>query len=285
MYDGYFLTETTDHAHLKLWNNATRIQAKLPLSPHLLTLYDMKGYKKTYTMPGLQGMLADCLPFFTDNMLYDALLQVADGLHLMHKAGVVHQRLSERAIYVVRNVQQLCGFLLIIGKFEYSGGRVLGQSLLNPERPTPAWDIDALYQMGLRFKLPNWPRLESLDAYRAHLWLMPVEYPLPHSSVLRAIVECHKDDYPVAQRLCYVLTCAKYKQRVLKEQPMVVYPSDAELLAMCVILQRRAEVCIDLQAANVYYTAILELMELILWETPEHAYIMDLKDYIGSLIA
>jgi hypothetical protein len=284
MFDGYFLTETANRTQLKQWENAIRVQAKLPLSPHLLTLYEIKGYTKKYTMPGLQGTLSECLPFFTNDMLCDALLQVAEGLHQMHKVGIIHQQLSEDAIYVVRNVQQLCGFLMVVGNFEFSGARVFGQSLLNPQRPTPAWDVNAFYNMGVRLDIPNWPKLNSLDAYRAYLWMKPVEYPLPHSNVLRAVMDCNKELHPVAQRLCYVFKCATYKHRVLHEHKMLVYPSDAELLAICVQLQKRAEQCININAANVFYHAILEIMELILWETPERAYIMELKEYISSLL-
>jgi hypothetical protein len=231
----------------------------------------------------MEGTLAVCKSLFTQMMLPDAFLQITTGLQAMHKVGIIHQALNDQVIYVVRNNQYCCGYLLIIGGFAKSGARVLGQSSLNPTRPAPDWDVAAFYELGLCYKIDDWPRFHNLCYYQAWLWMKPVAYRFEPSERLICTLYAYQKHYPVAQRMLYIFKCAKAGMRCLNEVPMLVYPCDAQLLAIAESLQNRSYKC-DATVTKCLNQSILELLTLVLWETPEVKEIYELKQYIQSQV-
>jgi hypothetical protein len=226
----------------------------------------------------------ECRARFTDAMIHDCLLQIISGLKVMHQMSIIHQQLNDKCLHVSRSNQYYCGYRIIIGGFENSGAVVLGQSPLNPRRPQISWDVRAFYELGKKWHVKKWPLYESLDQYYAWLWLEPIPISITTpSSLLLLVLKVYQDKYPAAKRILYTLNCGQVGHRLLQEPLVVTVTSDAELLAMAVDLQNKAAYYSH-AAANTCYRTIIELLELVLWETPEHGNIMELKRYIAGKI-
>lgn len=294
LYDGERLIECIEVARLtsqsrlrQEWYNVNTVLNTLPLNIHLLLLSDSKQENRQiyrfYNLPALEGTMFECAIRFTPGMITDALLQITRGLRVMHGAGIIHQNLNPSVLWVARSNQFVCGHRIIIGGFEKSGARVLGQSPLNPRIPVPEWDIKALYNMGKQWNVSDWPLKITLVEYEGWLWMQPIENYFKPSSLLITILSIYKDTNDIAKRLHYVLSCSERGYRLLGEISVAQPSIDAEVLAIAVLLHKRAEKSCK-SKADFLYRGIIELLSLVMWETPEIKDIYELKNCIEQKI-
>ena len=295
LYDGQRLHECIDVALLSTstrtrqeWNNSRAVLDALPVNIHLLLLSDTERDNRfiyrIYNLPALEGTMVQCAIRFTPRMITDALLQITRGLRFMHNKGIIHQNLNPSVLWVTRSNQFVCGHRIVIGGFEKSGKRVLGQSPLNPNIPLPDWDIQALYDMGKIWNATNWPRKYSLCEYEGWLWMQPIENYLQPSSLLMTVLCIYKDFGDIAKRLHYVYTCSKLGYRLLGEPEVTTPCIEADILAIAVHIYKNAEKSSKRKAAFLYQS-VIELLSLVMWETPEIKDIYELKTFIEQKIA
>jgi hypothetical protein len=233
-----------------------------------------------YKLPAFEGNMAVCLPELP--LLPDCLWQITLGLKAMHKHGIIHQNLIPKNLYLARSTLFCSGFRVVIGGFNKSGSVVLHQSPLNPLRPTPECDIKAFYQLGVHWNIPDWPKYNNLVLYEAWCWLQPVASCLKPSELLLMTLRVYEHKFPSARRMLYVLRSINAGFRELEtEQLDTVTSTDADLLAMAVDLQDKAE-HYSTGAARLCHRCILELLDYVLWETPEANLITEMRDAIAT---
>lgn len=269
----------------KEWKNATMIMELLPVHAHLLMLQDVvsDGHFVTryFMLPACEGTMATFLP--APLLLPDCMRQVLRGLRVMHKHGIYHQNLRAEALYICRSNLFCSGYRVVIGDFSKSGAVFLHQSPLNPQRPSADMDIAAFYTLGRKWEIRDWPCYNTLQQYEVWLVLQPVYGRIVPSRILLLTLRAFADRYPLAARMLYVMRCIQ-DQIYMANEPIIasVTASDAELLAMAVELQECAKKY-SKTAARLCYDSIIELLDLVLWETPEIGTIIELREYIKSL--
>lgn len=280
VYHGSFLFEKIDNGILhqrgsqqaKEWNHAGSIMRSLPVHVHLLGLFKegattLFGYRQHY-LNALEGNLATLSGFSTTRYI-DFLYQLSFALETLHGIGIIHQNVTPANIWVCRSNQYCSGYLVVLGGFSRSGRGFFGQSPLNPRRPTVQLDVAAFYQLGITWKIPDWPQLETLPAYQAWMWMQPcAEKPGVPFFLTLHILELFGPRYPAAARIAYVIRCNSVGRRILKSTPPQIYPSDAELLDIIAKLDLLI-LRLDVKWHKNIYRVILDLLDLVAWETPE----------------
>jgi hypothetical protein len=285
-----FVTETLDTGisrtskRYREWINSQEVLEKLPLHAHLLLVPEMvtEGVFLTrrFNIPALEGTMATRIP--EAPLLPDSLRQIVLGLKAMHALGIIHQQLEPKNLFLARSTLFCSGYRVIIGGFYHSGSVFLHQSPLNPTLPTQQMDLDAFYKLGVLWKVPEWPYLNSLLKYESWLWMRPVSSCFKPSTELLLTLQAYAPKYESVQRMLYVMQCVKAEFRLLNEPYVTtVTPTDADLLAIAVDLKNKAAQYSD-GAARFCYRCILELLNLVLWETPEVGKINELRECIAS---
>jgi hypothetical protein len=285
-----FVTETLDSAlrrnckRYNEWKNSQEVLHKLPVHAHLLMVPEMINegtfITRRFHIPALEGTMATCLP--DQPLLPDCLRQIMHGLKAMHALGIIHQQLEPQHLFLSRSTLFCSGYRVIIGGFYRSGSVFLHQSPLNPTRPTPKIDIDAFFKLGRLWNVADWPCYNNWVEYELWLWMCPVVSYLKPSKLLLMTLQVYEHKFENVRRMLYVMRCIQDGTRALGEPYLnVILPTDADLLTMAVDLKNKAAGYSD-GAARLCYKSILELLDLVLWETPEVSHISELREYITS---
>lgn len=286
LYHDSFLFEKIDNGVLRSkkqkardWHQASAILKQIPLHVHLLCLYDEKNtslysYRKYY-MNALEGNLATKTGFTID-IYVDFLYQITFGINALHSVGIFHQDLRPENLWVRRSNQYCSGYLIVIGGFERSGPRIVGQSPLNPRRPNLHTDLNLFYKLGVLWKIPDWPQYESFEAYQAWLWMQPCGPCGSSNATLLYILNIYSSEFASIKRIEYILRCKIQGKRLLNAPPAQIYSTDAELLDVVsklhLHLQKRPQ-----DRRFLSYEVMDDLFDLVNWESPDCKLIEELR--------
>ena len=254
---------------------------------HLLCLFDERKTSvftyRQFALNAYEGTL-ESRKDFTTFAYVDFLYQLTFALSALHGNGIVHQDLRPANILICRSNQYCSGFSVVLGGFENSGREVLGQSPLNPFRPSIDTDLRAFHELGQLWKIPDWPQHDSLIDYRAWLWMQPVsQVPTPtlRTALLQHTLDLYTLQLPAARRVLYVLRCALAGRRLLGAPEPQIHASDAELLGIVVELERQNRKLAP-GWRRIISMVVHDMLDLISWETAESGTIDELRSSFES---